>query len=159
MQGSVKGDYSILPGRLAGLPPPSMAAPLRYSLSARLASNPARELCNRHERKKPPIGGFRRSWRSQRGSNPRFRRERAVSWATRRWDRLAEEPGLEPGKPGPEPGVMPFHHSSTETAGYPMGIAGVKRQSGPRRPGGGAPPLPSPLSASRRTSRARRPTP
>src|SRR3990170_3669091 len=68
------------------------------------------------------------SWRSQRGSNPRFRREMAVSWATRRWDHLAEEPGFEPGKPGPEPGVMPFHHSSTENAGYPSGSGPVKRQ-------------------------------
>ena len=68
-------------------------------------------------------------WRSQRGSNPRFRRERAVSWATRRWDHLAEEPGFEPGKPGPEPGVMPFHHSSTENAGYPSRSGPVKRES------------------------------
>src|SRR4030067_2516590 len=68
-------------------------------------------------------------WRSQRGSNPRFRRERAGSWATRRWDHLAEEPGFEPGKPGPEPGVMPFHHSSTENAGYPSRRGAATRES------------------------------
>src|SRR3990172_4100985 len=43
-------------------------------------------------RQKPKSPCF--TWRSQRGSNPRFRRERAVSWATRRWDHLAEEPGF-----------------------------------------------------------------
>src|SRR3989337_3148928 len=79
-------------------------------------------------RQKPKSPCF--TWRSQRGSNPRFRRERAVSWATRRWDHLAEEPGFEPGKPGPEPGVMPFHHSSTGNAGYPSRSGPVKRESG-----------------------------
>ena len=47
---------------------------------------------------------------------------------------MAEEPGFEPGKPGPEPGVMPFHHSSTERTKYPRGRPPVKSQCAPRRP-------------------------
>jgi hypothetical protein len=42
---------------------------------------------------------------------------------------MAEEPGFEPGKPGPEPGVMPFHHSSTEKSGYLKHFPSVKDES------------------------------
>src|SRR4029077_9688537 len=63
----------------------------------------------------------RHAWWPQRDSNPCFSLERAVSWASRRWGRLANRTatttsvkklagggGFEPPLPGPEPGVLPL---------------------------------------------------
>src|SRR5689334_18663991 len=72
-QGSPQGPAFVRePNALA---PPSPAGLFLY----------AKEVRTFPVRPSAALENWRKSWRPQGDSNPRYRRERAVSWASRRW--------------------------------------------------------------------------